>query len=156
METSSNSLIPFLLFLSNYSENCQLRRLNSNYSCLRSSLYSLGMAPTEKTASSIVTSWFTAAEICPLHRCVATSAALTTENTALLLLLAFASTGMCLPSRCLTMNYSGFQASCHTTLEKANWIKAVILFILFLQLLFNVQMALWVLHTVILLVSTFP
>jgi hypothetical protein len=40
--------------------------------------------------------------------------ALTTENTALQFLRAFASAGMCLPSRCLAINYSGFQASCHT------------------------------------------
>jgi hypothetical protein len=43
------------------------------------------------------------------HRCVATCAARTTENTAHLLLGAFASAGMCLPSRCLATNYSGFQ-----------------------------------------------
>jgi hypothetical protein len=36
------------------------------------------------------------------------------QKTPLLLLLReFASAGMCLPSRCLAMNYSGFQASCH-------------------------------------------
>jgi uncharacterized membrane protein YeiH len=40
------------------------------------------------------------------------SAVLTTENTALVLrTLAYA--GMCLLSRCLAMNYSSSQASCH-------------------------------------------
>jgi hypothetical protein len=57
--------------------------------------------------------WFTAAEMCLPHRCVATSAALTTEITALLLLRTFASAGMCLPIRRLLMYYTGFQASCH-------------------------------------------
>jgi hypothetical protein len=50
--------------------------------------------------------------MCLPHRCIATSAALTTENIALLLLPAFASAVMCSPSRCLAINYSGFQASC--------------------------------------------
>jgi hypothetical protein len=45
----------------------------------------------------------------PLH----SNAAQTTENTALLLLRAFNSVGMCLPSCCLSRNYSGFQASSH-------------------------------------------
>jgi hypothetical protein len=120
-KSSLHSLIPFLPLF------CQLRRLsqfhaatansgtrlNSDSSCERSSLYSLGAAPTENTASSIVTCWFTSTEMCLRHLCVATRAARTTENTALLLLRAFASTGMCLPSLCLAMNYSGFQASCH-------------------------------------------
>jgi hypothetical protein len=53
----------------------------------------------------------TAAEIFLRHRCLATSAARTTENTAVLLLRAFVSAGMCLRSRCLAMNYFGFQAS---------------------------------------------
>jgi hypothetical protein len=61
-------------------------------------------------------SWFTAAEICLPRRCVATSDARTTENTALLLLRAFASAVICLASWCLAINYSGFQASCHDTL----------------------------------------
>jgi hypothetical protein len=38
---------------------------------------------------------------------IASVPALTTENTALLLLRVFASAGMCLPSRCPAMNYSG-------------------------------------------------
>jgi hypothetical protein len=74
-----------------YSASCQLRRLpqfyaaaansgtqlNSHSSCVRSSLYSLGVAPTENTASSIVACWFTAGEMCLPHRCLATSAAWT-------------------------------------------------------------------------------
>jgi hypothetical protein len=52
--------------------------------------------------------------MCLAHRCVATNAVLTTENTALLLLPAFASAGMCLPSHCLAVNYSSFQA--HVTI----------------------------------------
>jgi hypothetical protein len=52
-----------------------------------------------------------------MQRCVATRAAWTTENTPLLLLRAFASAVMCLPSRCLPMNYSGFQASRHNTVD---------------------------------------
>jgi hypothetical protein len=57
-----------LSFLLNHSANCPLRRLsqfspptancrtqlNSNSSCMRSSLYSLGAVPTENTAYSIV------------------------------------------------------------------------------------------------------
>jgi hypothetical protein len=73
---------------------------------------------TENTPSSIVACWFTAAEMCLPHGCVTTSAGLTTENTALLLLRAFASAGICLPSRCLAMNYSGFQASCRNIFSK--------------------------------------
>jgi hypothetical protein len=110
-------------FLScHYSVSCQLRRLNqfpaatansgtqlnSNFSCVRSSLYSLGAAFTENTASSSVACWFTTAEMCLPHSCVATRAARITENTD-----SFASTEMCLQSRCLTMNYFGFQVSCH-------------------------------------------
>jgi hypothetical protein len=63
---------------------------------LRSSLYSLEAAPTENTSSSVVACWFTVAEICLPHRCVATRSLLRD----------------CLPTRCLVMNYSGFQASC--------------------------------------------
>jgi hypothetical protein len=51
--------------------------------------------------------------MCIRHRCIATSAALTTEKTALLLLREFASVGMCLPNRCLAVDHSGFHASCH-------------------------------------------
>jgi Na+-transporting NADH:ubiquinone oxidoreductase subunit NqrF len=50
--------------------------------------------------------------MCLLHYWVAMSAMLTTEDTPLLLLRALASAGMCLPSHCLAMNYSGSQASC--------------------------------------------
>jgi hypothetical protein len=84
MNFSLHSLVPiFPLFC-----NCQLRKLpqfsaptansgtqpNSNSSCLRSSLYTLGSATTENTASSIVVCWFTAAETCLWHSCVVTSA----------------------------------------------------------------------------------
>jgi hypothetical protein len=55
--------------------------------------------------------------MCLPHRCAATRAALTTEDTALLLLRAFASAGMYLPSRFLATNYSFFQASCHSMKE---------------------------------------
>jgi hypothetical protein len=55
--------------------------------------------------------------MCLPHRCVATIAALTKENTALLWLRAFASAGMCLPSCCLAINCSGFHASCHTAFK---------------------------------------
>jgi hypothetical protein len=47
------------------------------------------------------------------QRSVSTCMVQTTENTALLMLCAFTSTGMCLLSRCLAVNYSSFQASCH-------------------------------------------
>jgi hypothetical protein len=50
--------------------------------------------------------------MCLPRRCVATHAAWTTENTAPLLLRAFSSR-MFLRSRYLTVNYSGFQVSCH-------------------------------------------
>jgi hypothetical protein len=132
MKSSLHNLIPFLPLLLNYSANCQFRRLlkfsavtdnsgtqlNSNSSCLRSSLYSLRAVHTENTASSIVACWFTAAEKCLPHRCPAKSAARTTENTSLLLLHSFVSAGMCLPSRCLAINYSGFQASCHNIYKR--------------------------------------
>jgi hypothetical protein len=83
------------------------------HNCLTSSLYGLGTDPTENTASSIAACWLTTAEKRLSHRCVATSAALTTENNALLFLRSFASAGNFLPSRCLAMNSSGCQASCH-------------------------------------------
>jgi hypothetical protein len=38
-------------------------------------------------------------------------------ETSSIVVCVFISTGMCLPSRCLAMNYSGFQASCHSTLQ---------------------------------------
>jgi hypothetical protein len=88
-------------------------QLNSNFSCERCSLYSLGAAPTENIASSSVACWFTAAEMCLPHSCVATRAARTAENTAVLLLRAFPSAGVCLPSLCLAVNYFSFHASCH-------------------------------------------
>jgi hypothetical protein len=91
-------------------------RLSYNSSCIRSLFYSLGAAPTENTASSIVACWFTAAEMCLPHLWLVTTAAMTTENTAFLLLRAFASAGMCLQSCCLAINYSDFQASCHSIL----------------------------------------
>jgi hypothetical protein len=75
--------------------------------------------PLENTASSIVACWLTPAEISLPHRCVATRSALTTENTALLLLGTFASAGTCIPSRCLAMKYSGFQASCNNIIVKS-------------------------------------
>jgi hypothetical protein len=56
------------------------------------------------------------------HRCIATSAALTTENTALLLLRAYASVGMCLPNRCLEMNYSGSRVSRHN-IHLSKWLR---------------------------------
>jgi hypothetical protein len=94
-------------------------QLNSNSSCVTSSLYSLRATPTENTVFFIAACWFTAAEMCLPHRCLAMSASRTTENAALLFLRPCASAGMCLPSRCLAMNYSGFQTSyqyvVHTT-----------------------------------------
>jgi hypothetical protein len=78
---------------------------DSNSSCLTSSLYSLGAAPTENTASSLL---LHVKSLQP-QGCVATSAALTTEDSDLLLLRTLVSAGICLPNRCPTMN---FQASC--------------------------------------------
>jgi hypothetical protein len=83
---SFHRIIRFLPFLLNYSANCQLRRLSqfsaatansgtqlhSNSSCVRSSLYSLGVAPKGNTASSTVACWFTTANMCLPHHCVAT------------------------------------------------------------------------------------
>jgi hypothetical protein len=66
MKSSSHSLLTFLPFLFNYSANCQRWRLSIlSLGCLRSSLYSLGTAPTENTASSIVAFWFAAAQCGP-------------------------------------------------------------------------------------------
>jgi hypothetical protein len=45
------------------------------------------------------------------QRCIATNAVLATENIALLLLREFTSAGICLLSRCVAMNYPGFQTS---------------------------------------------
>jgi hypothetical protein len=95
MKSSLRSLIPFLAFSIFF--DCRLfqfsaanansgTRLNSNSSCVRCSLYSLGAAPTANTFSSVVECWFTVAEMCLSHRWVATTAARTTENTALVLL----------------------------------------------------------------------
>jgi hypothetical protein len=56
--------------------------------------------------------------MCLPHRCIATSDAPTTENTALLFLRALGSAWMCLLSRCLEMNYSDFQALCHIKYEQ--------------------------------------
>jgi hypothetical protein len=85
-----------------------------------STLYSSLLHPLVSTvftsrimASSVVACWFTAAEMCLTHHCVATHVARTIGNTILLLLRAFASAGMCLMSHCLAMNYSSFQISCH-------------------------------------------
>jgi hypothetical protein len=70
--------------------NCQLRNSTQFSFYLREILlYSLGAAPTENSASSIVACWFTTAEKCLPHCCVTTVAALTTENTVLVLLGAF-------------------------------------------------------------------
>jgi hypothetical protein len=97
------------------STTCSLgTQLNSNSSCVRSSLYSIGAVTTENIAPSVIACWFTAVQMCLAHRCVATSAVRTTENTTLLLLRTFASAGMCLPSLWLAIKYSAFQASCHT------------------------------------------
>jgi hypothetical protein len=76
------------------------------------------VAPTDNTAFSIVSCWVIAAEIYLPHRCVATSSALTTENTALPFLRAFASAGIRLPSHCLAMNYSGSQTSCDNIIRR--------------------------------------
>jgi hypothetical protein len=51
--------------------------------------------------------------MCLQHRWLATSAKRATENAALLLWCAFASSELCLPSRCIEINYSGFQSSRH-------------------------------------------
>jgi hypothetical protein len=86
MRTSFHSLIPFLPLFS-ITFDCWLSkfpaaaansgtRFNSYSSCVRSSLYSLGAAPTENTASSIVACWLTAAVCLPLS-CVATTTART-------------------------------------------------------------------------------
>jgi hypothetical protein len=47
------------------------KQLNYNSSCVISTLYNLGTAPTEDTTSSIVSCLFTAAEMCLPHRCIA-------------------------------------------------------------------------------------
>jgi hypothetical protein len=114
MKSSLHSLIPFLPFLLNYSANCQLRRFSilcCNYQ-LRNSAQFLTTTPRFELRDSTK---FSAPEMCLPHRCAATRAARTTGNTALLFLCPFASAGMRLPSRCLTMNYSGFHASCYNT-----------------------------------------
>jgi hypothetical protein len=66
----------------------------------------------------------------PFRR-LATSATWATEKTALLLLRAFASVRMCLPNRCLAMNYSCFQVSYH------NMIDAVVFIYINLHAKFN-------------------
>jgi hypothetical protein len=118
MKSTLHSPIPFLPVLPIVSD-CHLPTPSIlSLNCLRSSLYSLGAAPTENTAYSIVACWFTVAKMCLSYPYVATREARTTENIALLLLGAFVSTSMCLPSRCLAMNYASFQASCHNIFVK--------------------------------------
>jgi hypothetical protein len=74
-----HSLIPLLpSFLSHLSLslscNCQIRlRLISAFSCVKPSLYSIGGGLTENSASYIFPCWFTAAQMCLQHNCVATS-----------------------------------------------------------------------------------
>jgi hypothetical protein len=129
MQPSFHSLTPFLpsllnhLWLPTLSILCWTAnsdtQLDSISQCLQSLLYSLGvpLPPKKNTASSIVAYRFTPTEMCLQHQCVSTSVAWTIGNTTLLLLRAFTSTGMCLPSRFLRMNYCGFQASCHNIYE---------------------------------------
>jgi hypothetical protein len=85
---------------------------NDRQGCLRSSLYSLGAAPTANAAFFFGACRFAAAQICLPYRCLATRAV---QTTALQLLPALSSTVTCLPSCCLAMNYSCSQASCHNT-----------------------------------------
>jgi hypothetical protein len=101
MKSSLHSPVPFLPFVLNYSANCQLVRL-SDSSSLRSSLYSIGAAPTENTFS-----YNTSIAVCLPFRCL---------ERVLLLLPAFSSARICLPSCCLAMIYSGYQASRHNIL----------------------------------------
>jgi hypothetical protein len=63
MKSSFHSLIPFLPSLLNHSTAISRESLNSNSSYLRFSLCSLGAAPTENTASSVVACWFIAADM---------------------------------------------------------------------------------------------
>jgi hypothetical protein len=75
--------------------SCRLKRLPHFYSlnCLRSSLCSLGAAPTENTVSNN-----TNIVVClPIRRL---------ETGSSLVEFMFISAGTCLPSRCLTTNYS--------------------------------------------------
>jgi hypothetical protein len=59
-------------------------RLNSNCSCVRSSLYNLWSDRTENAvSSSIAEYWFTDAEMFLPHCCVAMRSSRTTEDTAL-------------------------------------------------------------------------
>jgi hypothetical protein len=85
-------------------------------SCLRWSSHSLGAAPHRKHRFLY---------FCVLIHCcrdVFTALLRNNErgaghnNIALQLLSAFASAGMCLPSRCLAVNYFGIQTSCHITM----------------------------------------
>jgi hypothetical protein len=107
------SPIPFLPFLLNYSANCQLRRLSILILAAGDPRYIALGRPPQKTplrlllhVDSLLQRLFTA----PLR---------SNEHNAdhikhrFLFLPAFAYAGMCLLSRCLAMNYSGFQASCH-------------------------------------------
>jgi hypothetical protein len=87
-------------FLScHYSANSGTQ-LNSNSSCVRSSLYSLGSLP-QKTPLPLLLRVDALLQRCLPRRCVATRAVRTAENTALPLLGAFASKGISLRSRYL-------------------------------------------------------
>jgi hypothetical protein len=96
MKSSFHRLVPFLPSVSFAELNSRLTvhveldsfflttasYLSSKSNCVRYSLYSFGAALTENTASSIVACWFTVAEMCLPHSCIATSLARTTENAA--------------------------------------------------------------------------
>jgi hypothetical protein len=79
-------------------------RVEINYAASSGKLFNINLFGLFKDVS-------TCYHLAP-RRCVARSAALTTVNIALLLMPASDSAGMCLPNRCLAINYYSFQASC--------------------------------------------
>jgi hypothetical protein len=62
---NSNDSLPFLL---NYLSQPSQETLNSSFSCLRSSLYRLGAAPTENTVSNKFLYCYSDVFTSPLHR----------------------------------------------------------------------------------------
>jgi hypothetical protein len=70
---------------------------------LGSSLYRLGADPTENTVSLQFRYCYRGVFTSPLH-----------INGSSIVACVFISVGTYLPNRCLAMNYSGYQASCHS------------------------------------------
>jgi hypothetical protein len=113
VKSSLHNLIPLLPFLLNHADNYELRRLKILILAARDARYIATGRSSQKTPLPVLLRVDSLLQICVFwNRCVPTSTELTTEKKALLLLREFDSIGMCLPSRCIAVDHSGFQMSC--------------------------------------------